>query len=98
MTETLSPTLTTQLLGILFRNPHIHYAWKDHLSTHLLDLHEAGTPVTPQVILTFLNQHHPAILRQLTSHPLVREEIAALTTATPSTPATPSKDKGSASS
>lgn len=79
--------LTAHLLDILFRDPRTRRPWKDEVSTHLLDVHQAGTPITPHEIVLFLNRQHPAVLQELRRHPRVREELAALTP--PSTTATP---------
>jgi len=82
----ITPSLTAQILEILFRTPAIHRPWKDVLSDRILDAHQSGHPLTPQDLLEHLHSHQPQVFDRLTCHPLVRHEILALGASTSHTP------------
>lgn len=86
-----TPSLTTRVLALLYRTPEIHLHWKDELSDWILDTHQAGTPLTADLLITHVHLAHPALFQQLLCHPSVRTDLLALLQSAQPTASAPSR-------
>jgi hypothetical protein len=67
--------LGKEILDILYRDPSIRRAYKDHLSDWILDTQPHGDPLDGTALIQYLARHQPDILSRLKINTKVGEEI-----------------------